>query len=115
MQAELSSIQYLLMLPSETIIYSSIFQEKAFPHREKGALSHSSESLLGAKYYNATTPNLKYIQGIYLRCQGKISPAHHGIEETTDEIQSHLTDAFCPFLGHFYSRQENSILNGYKL
>lgn len=56
------------------------------------------------KHYNATTPNVRYIQGIYLRCQCETPPAHHGTDEIPCEIQSHLMDTLNPFLASFSSR-----------
>lgn len=108
-------------MPSDAILWNSKFQRSKYSRRKlstterRVTLAHSPGSLLSVKYYNDTTPNVRYIPGIYLRCQGKIPPAHCGIGETTDEIQSHLTYTFCPFLGSFSSRQGNSIMNGYNL
>lgn len=108
-------------MPFDAILWNSKFQISKYSRgklsttERRVTLAHSPGSLLSVKYYNTTTPHVRYIQGIYLRCQRKIPPAHCGTDETTDEIQSHLTYTFCPILGSFSSRQGNSIMNGYNL
>lgn len=105
-------------MPSDASLWDRKFYRSKCSRRKlsntesRVTCAYSSGSLPSVKYYNAITPNLRYIQSIYLRCQGKIWSAHHGIDETTDEIRSHLKDAFCSFLVSFSSRQGKSIGNG---
>lgn len=48
--------------------------ENLITTERRATLAQSSISLSSDKYYIAATPNLRYIQGIYLRHHGKIPP-----------------------------------------